>query len=494
MKRIGRNTLALCATLTVSWQLQFAARIPRHLFLCYARRTDCAKKLESDCMVSLRHHTVSRLLISLSFAASVAGLCAHEAQAWFWRSKPAARPTAPHSARPSPLDLPHSAAPFVSPLPEAPFDLFKKYNNDFGLRPPVDELRLHPSSPAASHPFFERPVSRNEHVVEPDLPHPKGLSQPTTEASTDDPTSIFDASWPSAEKLFAALVFAFFPGIPILGLTSKYIAQVRNRRRFDAANISLATDLRCFISSHSSKSSDLYLFLRPLLLGGSIRVRSSRSFARVSLEEFIHDALYRNKGRRVICVGSGEEVIGVPRVVFDNDTWMDEIVPIFKCATGIVSMPGCTSACLNESALIRNSPELLGRTIFVLPPFQAYNPLPQKARLPMQIDDYFARVIDEHAKLGLYFPAPTYDDGWLVVMDYGTGRPKRITPWKRLYIETRHISNIGARIASSEPTLDRDYFRSMFAEIQRDTPISRHATTVNSADRGEARSVEFDRA
>jgi len=113
------------------------------------------------------------------------------------------------------------------------------------------------------------------------------------------------------------------------------------------------------------KGKDLYLFLRSLRVAGTIQ-NGIKGFEK-SFEEVLSKAIDSPGERVVACVGNGGERWGAARIHFDAD-WQNAIVPLFKSAVAIISMPAATPACLEESFLIRNEKELLAKTLFVLPP------------------------------------------------------------------------------------------------------------------------------
>jgi len=179
------------------------------------------------------------------------------------------------------------------------------------------------------------------------------------------------------------------------------------------------------------KGKDLYLFLRSLRVAGTIQ---NRMWPEKSFEEVLSEAIDIPGQRVVACVGNGGERWGAARIHFDAD-WQNAIVPLFKSAVAIISMPAATPACLEESFLIRNEKELLAKTVFVLPPLCC-----QRGSL-WDIKDFgnFQReMVQAHREvIGLHFPEPMDNKGYFVTMDFETGRVAQSRPWGREIIHSR---------------------------------------------------------
>jgi hypothetical protein len=187
---------------------------------------------------------------------------------------------------------------------------------------------------------------------------------------------------------------------------------------------------------------NLYLYLRPLALAETIQFKNAfddHPSESISFEEALSRALDKPNRRYVFCVGDGNENWGVAKIVFENEMWMNRIVPLFKNVSAIISMPGVSDGCLNESRLIRKTPELCERTVFVIPPLSCYTP--KKSLAKIDIRKYYQEVITRHAsEVGLYFPDPTEDTGMFVVMDFHTGHPRKQLAWQHFIHRHEHKS------------------------------------------------------
>lgn len=123
-------------------------------------------------------------------------------------------------------------------------------------------------------------------------------------------------------------------------------------------------------------SHDIYLYLRALKLAETILLHPNNDIdSFVPFEQLLADTIDEKDKRIVVCIGSGGERWGTSQIHFD-DNWQKEIIPFFKKAVAIISMPSCTEPCLEESMLICNTPNLLCKTVFVIPPLSCYQPTP----------------------------------------------------------------------------------------------------------------------
>jgi len=220
--------------------------------------------------------------------------------------------------------------------------------------------------------------------------------------------------------------------ISLLGLTS-YIKQ----RVYQQNNEQLKLDLVALAKDGGNIDKDLFLYLRPLKLAGTIQFKNmfdKNSNVLISFEEGLSRALDKPGRRYAFCVGDGEERWGVAQVVFENKFWIERVVPLFKNASAIISMPGATDGCLNESYLIRKTIELCERTIFVIPPLNCYKPQRRKEKL--DIRNYYNLVIRRHAQeVDLHFPDAQMDAGVFLVMDPHTGQPIKQLGWQEDRVE-----------------------------------------------------------
>jgi hypothetical protein len=185
-----------------------------------------------------------------------------------------------------------------------------------------------------------------------------------------------------------------------------------------------------------AKSKDIYLFLRPLRLADTIRFPDEDMGRLITFEELLSDAI-DSDGRIVGCVGNGGERWGAARISFDAE-WRTGIIPLFKSAVVIISMPGVTHACLEESYLIRSKEELLAKTLFVLPPSECYKPPLWRGHWSLGEDfgKFRRRMVQVHRDMiGLHFPN---DDGLFVIMDFETGKVSKSRPWKIVKMTTNY--------------------------------------------------------
>jgi hypothetical protein len=248
--------------------------------------------------------------------------------------------------------------------------------------------------------------------------------------------------------------------IRLFGLTS-YVKKRVYRQKKEKLKIDLIT----LAKEGGNIDEDLYFYLRPLKLADTIQFRSTFDKdpnVLISFEEALSRALDKPGRRYAFCVGDGEERWGLAQVVFEDKFWIERVVPLFKNVSAIISMPGATDGCLNESYLIRTTVELCQRTIFVIPPLVCYKP--QRWKQKLDIRDYYNQVINRHAQeVGLHFPDAQMDAGVFLVMDPHTGQPIKQLEWQhdrferphRLYgrtfsqtVETRPVLT-GPRIAAA---------------------------------------------
>jgi hypothetical protein len=222
-------------------------------------------------------------------------------------------------------------------------------------------------------------------------------------------------------------------------------------------NEQLASDYEALVSEPAQFNKDIYLFLRPLALGESFRfanVSDGRTNERILFEEVLSRALDQAGQRSTVCVGDGGERWGAAVIDFEDD-WIKKIVPLFKRARAIISIPGYTAACLKESYLIRHTPELLRKTVFVVPPLACFQPPLLRASIDCGIVDFAARVSRaHHEKIGLRLPSAAEQDGVFATFD-DSGQIKSSMPWQKLRRRHTHRSSFGGSSVreSSEPYL-----------------------------------------
>jgi hypothetical protein len=217
------------------------------------------------------------------------------------------------------------------------------------------------------------------------------------------------------------------------------LASYIKKRVYRDKNEQLKLDLVALAKGGGNIDKDLFLYLRPLKLAGTIQFLDKDSILGnyISFEEGLSRALDKPDRRYAFCVGDGEERWGVAQVVFENKFWIERVVPLFKNASAIISMPGATDGCLNESYLIHKTIELCQRTIFVIPPLNCYKP--QRWKEKLDIRDYYNQVIRRHAEeVGLHFPDAQMDAGVFLVMDPHTGRPINQVEWQQYRDVTDH--------------------------------------------------------
>jgi len=206
-----------------------------------------------------------------------------------------------------------------------------------------------------------------------------------------------------------------------------------------------------------SMGKDLYLFLRSLKVADTIRFYDDHKERLKSFEEVLSNAIDSEGERVVACVGNGGERWGAAQIHFDAD-WQKGIVPLFKSAVAIISMPSVSPACLEESYLIRNKKELLAKTLFVLPPLSCHKPpVGTKLWTLRNFGDSQREMVRVHRDaIGLHFPEPTDDDGYFVTMDFETGKVAEQRPWKIVTLETRFESGRAPETEKFPSLDDRD--------------------------------------
>jgi hypothetical protein len=163
----------------------------------------------------------------------------------------------------------------------------------------------------------------------------------------------------------------------------------------------------------------VYLFLRSLRIADAIRFPNENMVGTRSFEEVAGKAIDSDH-RTLARVGYAGEQSGPAHIDFGKD-WQSGIVPFLKSAVAIISMPSVTPSCLEESYLIRNTKELLAKTLFVLPPLCCYQ---KQTDRPYQLGEDFVtfqhKMVAFHREVfGLQFPDPMvregcFDHGWLL--------------------------------------------------------------------------------
>jgi hypothetical protein len=209
-------------------------------------------------------------------------------------------------------------------------------------------------------------------------------------------------------------------------------------------------DVERVVDLRSRPKHDLYLFLRSLKIADTIRFDDENGENPRSFEVVLSKAIDSPGKRLVACVGSGGERRGAAQIHFDAN-WKQKIVPLFKSAVVIISMPSVTPACLEESELIRGTPELLAKTLFVLPPLECYQrpDKPKRWALDEDFEEFQKRMVRVHRdEIGLHFPEPERNAGLFLVMDFKTGSVIDQRPWKIVNLTTTYMSG-------SPPTLKR---------------------------------------
>jgi hypothetical protein len=225
---------------------------------------------------------------------------------------------------------------------------------------------------------------------------------------------------------------------------------------------------------------DLYLFLRSLTVADTIRFYDDYKKRRRSFEEVLANAIDLEGERVVACVGNGGERWGSAQIHMDAN-WRSGIIPLFKTAVAIISMPSVTPASLEESYLIRSKKELLAKTLFVLPPVSCHVPAigPKLLTLTEDFGDFQHEMVRVHReKIGLHFPEPSLNDGYFVIMDFETGRVAEQRPWKTV---TLHTSYKSRRPSTEEkfPSLDEHDIRAAVEMVLRARGLRQVATSAH---------------
>jgi len=197
---------------------------------------------------------------------------------------------------------------------------------------------------------------------------------------------------------------------------------------------------------------DIYLYLRSLRVADAIRFPNEDMVGLRSFEEVAGKAIDSDH-RTLARVGYAGEQSGPAHIDFGKD-WQSGIVPFLKSAVAIISMPSVTPSCLEESYLIRNTKELLAKTLFVLPPLCCYQPLPDRL-YPLEEDfvTFQHKVVAFHREVfGLHFPDPMVREGCFVMMDFETGKVVTSRPWKIVEMTLHYKS--GREATHKFPSLD----------------------------------------
>jgi hypothetical protein len=247
------------------------------------------------------------------------------------------------------------------------------------------------------------------------------------------------------------------------GVIGKKIDAQRKKHIYSLKNYEFATDIET-IRRKMELDKDFYLFLRPLDIAGTIQFSNQfdeNPRVLISFEEALSRSLDSSGQRTVFCVGDGKEHWGVANIIFNDEEWKKEIIKLFKACVAIISIPGLTSGCLNESTLIRNVPNLLKKTVFVIPPISCYREVNNKKKI--DVAEYFEEVRSKHADIGISIPKSQIDTGVFFTVDSTSGNLYRQLGWQNLEFKQVHKSS-GGSIRSEKlevtPTLTADRIRS----------------------------------
>jgi hypothetical protein len=63
-------------------------------------------------------------------------------------------------------------------------------------------------------------------------------------------------------------------------------------------------------------------------------------------EEALSRGLDKPGRRSASCAGDRNESWDLAQVNFENESWIERVVPLFKNTSGIISMPAATGGCL----------------------------------------------------------------------------------------------------------------------------------------------------
>ena len=246
-------------------------------------------------------------------------------------------------------------------------------------------------------------------------------------------------------------------------LIRKQLDSRRKHSIYRRKSFSLKSDLEQ-LNRRIALRKDFYLFLRPFELADSIGFSNQfdgKPKSLISFEEALSRSIDAGGKRTVFCVGDGKERWGVANITFDDNLWMHEIVKFFKASVAIISMPGRSDGCINESTLIRNVPELLRKTVFVIPPLSCYTKDTRKSAVDMK--SYFTDVRSKHKTIGLEIPEARSDSGLFFTLSGATGRVERQLEWQRVVFKEVHKSFWGSTrqesITSVVPTLTANRIR-----------------------------------
>jgi hypothetical protein len=235
------------------------------------------------------------------------------------------------------------------------------------------------------------------------------------------------------------------------GLIGAKVDTLRKKNIYHYKNNDLKNDLARLNEFHDSKK-DFYLYLRPLDLAGTIQFSNQfdqKPDSLISFEEALSRALESSGERTVFCVGDGKENWGVANITFSDKLWKKEIVKYFRSSVAIISMPGRSDGCLNESTLIRNVPELVEKTVFVIPPLSCYTEVEGKQRI--DIASYFSDVRARHKLVGIELPEAEVESGLFFTINK-TGRLERQLGWTQWEFTHVHQSTWGSVVSKSTRT------------------------------------------
>jgi len=235
------------------------------------------------------------------------------------------------------------------------------------------------------------------------------------------------------------------------GLIGAKVDTLRKKNIYHDKNNDLKNDLARLNEFHDSKK-DFYLYLRPLDLAGTIQFSNhdEKPDSLISFEEALSRALDSSGERTVFCVGDGKENWGVANITFSDNLWKKEIVKYFRSSVAIISMPGRSDGCLNESTLIRNVPELVEKTVFVIPPLSCYTEVEGKQHV--DIASYFSDVRARHKQVGIELPEAEVESGLFFTINKMSGRLERQLVWQQTKFTNVHQSAWGSVVSKSTKT------------------------------------------
>lgn len=177
---------------------------------------------------------------------------------------------------------------------------------------------------------------------------------------------------------FALTIFSFLPHrLPLLIAAMSWVflaAQIALFIAYRASRRAKQRRLNRLVDGEVMPTEPFTLYLRPFLTAGAIQVqnplpdRTDRLFVGKWMDVEFAVAFAITSVERFIAVGDKKESLGAEKILNAGDHWFTTVLELARRATCILAVPLARPSTLEEMIAISRSPELLRKTIFLMPP------------------------------------------------------------------------------------------------------------------------------